>query len=225
MNSLRDHIDRGQRPPDADQRTTFAKLKTAIRDYRWRRLKQRCYRTLAKPVLLHVGCGAIDAHGFINIDARRQRHVHIVTRSLFRLKMIPDDVADLVYMCHVLEHVSHGQLHDTLRELKRVLRPGGVLRLSVPDFDLLLEIYRESGRNVLVIERALMGGQNYAFNFHYSVFNRERLGSELLRAGFTEVRPWNPAEVDHHDFEDWASRSLTWRDREFPVSLNLEGVK
>lgn len=232
MDNTRQVVNSGQRPPDSGEpevtvgrRSAVAALTARIRDYRWQRLQRRCRHAAAAPVLLHIGCGAINAPGFINIDARRQQHVHIVTRNLFRLEMIPDGVADLVYMCHVLEHVSHADLHATLCEMRRVLRPDGVLRLSVPDFDLLLDVYRESGRNVLAIERPLMGGQDYAFNFHYSVFNRQRLGKELLRAGFVTVRSWEPTQVEHHNFEDWASRKMTWGNHAFPVSLNMEGVK
>jgi SAM-dependent methyltransferase len=128
-------------------------------------------------------------------------------------------------MCHVLEHVGHSQSLSTLREMHRILRPGGVLRISVPDFDLLVEAYQASGRQIPAIERALMGGQDYQFNFHYSAFNAERLRTLLLKGGFRATRPWNPLACTHHDFEDWASRPISWKGQEFPVSLNLEGVK
>lgn len=188
----------------------------------WKRLHRQ--HTDGAQVLLHVGCGGINAPGFINIDARVQPHVHIVTNNLFRLDMIPDGAADLVYMCHVLEHVSHADLIPTLAEMRRILRPGGVLRISVPDFDLLLDIYQAAGRKVVAIEPALMGGQNYAFNFHYSIFNADKLGSQLAKAGFSATRAWDPDHCQHHDFDDWASRKIVWGDREFSVSLNMEGI-
>ena len=177
------------------------------------------------PVRLHIGCGDIDAPGFLNVDARPAPHIHIVTSSLFRLEMVPDGAADMVYMCHVLEHVPLDQVVATLKEMHRVLRPEGVLRLSVPDLDLMIAAYQATGRRVGVIERALMGGQSHPYNFHYAVFNAERLCDDLLSSGFRQTRRWDVQNCAHHDFEDWASREMVWKDQRFPISLNVEGVK
>lgn len=176
-------------------------------------------------VMLHIGCGEINAPGFINIDARPQAHVHIVTSNLFKLKMMPANVADMIYMSHVLEHVSHRAIVTTLKEMHRILKPGGVLRVSVPDFDKIIEIYRMNESDVSSIVQALMGGQNYAFNYHYSIFNDAHLCNALLRSGFTEARSWDPQNCAHHDFDDWASRKISYREREFAISLNIEAVK
>jgi hypothetical protein len=69
-----------------------------------------------------------------------------------------------------------------------------------------------------------MGGQNYEFNFHYSVFAANNLGGALTKAGFVDVRRWDPMSCDHHEFEDWASRSVNIAGKSFPVSLNLESA-
>lgn len=175
--------------------------------------------------LLHIGCGEIDSPEFINLDARRMRHVHIVSRNIFRLRMIPDSALDLVYMSHVLEHVPRGKILQTLKEMGRVLKPGGTLRISVPDFDHIVRLYASSDRDVAAIAPALMGEQNHAFNFHYGVFNRNYLSGLLAKAGFRGVREWDPRRCEHHDFEDWASRPVYLGDRPFPISLNLEARK
>jgi len=174
---------------------------------------------------LHIGCGEIDAPGFINIDARPYPHVHIVAKSLYRLTMIPDEAADLVYMCHVLEHMSHRTVTGTLREMSRVLKRGGVLRISVPDLDHMIALYRTSGNDVAAIEQPLMGGQDYPLNFHHAVFNRAHLQRLLLASGFDLVRAWDPHRCEFHDFDDWASRTITWNGKEHPISLNVEAVK
>lgn len=175
--------------------------------------------------LLHVGCGDVASPEFINLDARPLPHVHIVSRNIFRLRMIPDAALDMVYMSHVLEHVPRGQVLDTIREMGRVLKKGGILRLSVPDFDHIVRIYAESGQNIGTIAPALMGGQDYPFNFHYSVFNRDHLGRLLAQAGFDDIANWDPDHCAHHDFEDWASKRVYLGEKPFPISLNLEGRK
>ena len=102
---------------------------------RWQALVHRLPRTPEGEALLHIGCGDINARHFINIDARDKPHVHIVTKDLFKLDLIPSGFADLIYMSHVLEHVGHRSVVSVLKEMRRILKPGGVLRISVPDFE------------------------------------------------------------------------------------------
>lgn len=175
-------------------------------------------------MMFHIGCGEIASPEFVNIDARAYPHVHIVTRDLFDLKAVPDAVASLVYMCHVLEHVPRGMVNKVLREMRRVLKPGGTLRISVPDFDLILAMYEATQRDPDHITGPLMGGQDYEFNFHYSVFAANNLGAALVRTGFVDVRRWDPTKRNHHEFEDWASKPVTIAGKSFPVSLNLEAT-
>lgn len=205
--------------------SAFGRARAKIVRRRWIAQANRVRSMADGKTLLHIGCGDIDAPGYINLDARPQPHVHIVTNNLFRLAMVPDGVADLVYMSHVLEHVSHRDVAATLSEMRRILKPGGVLRLSVPDFDKLTEIYFANNRDITSIEGALMGGQDYTFNFHHAAFNDQHIRRLLLRSGFREARSWDPDRCDHHDFDDWASKNIFWQDREFPVSLNVEGIK
>lgn len=173
-------------------------------------------------VMLHIGCGDVNAEGFINLDARPRPHVHIVTTNLFRLRMIPDGVVDLIYMSHVLEHVSHRDVVATLSEMRRILKKGGVLRISVPDFDKIIDIYEANDHDIAAVEGPLMGGQDYPFNYHCAAFNESHLRKCILRSGFTEAMAWDPKNCEHHDFDDWASSNITWGGREFPISLNIE---
>src|SRR3989441_12587990 len=59
--------------------------------------------------------------------------------------MFKDESAELVYACHVLEYFDRLEVVDVLREWHRVLAHGGVVRLAVPDFAALAEVYRRGG--------------------------------------------------------------------------------
>jgi SAM-dependent methyltransferase len=201
-----------------------------------RRLERRAHglrRLLVRPhlpgnpdgrILVHLGCGDVNSPEFINVDARPRPHVHYV-RDVCDLSVFADDYADLVYACHVLEHIQRRRLKTTLQEWRRVLKPGGILRLSVPDFDLLLGIYDASGRDIESIIDPLVGAQNYAGNFHYSVFNLGYLSRLLVDGGFHNIRTWDPHQVTHHGFSDWASKTVERAGRSYRVSLNVEAVK
>ena len=112
-----------------------------------------------------------------------------------------------------------------IREWKRVLKSGGILRISVPDFDRILAIYEAFQHNIAAIEKTLMGGQNYPANFHKAVFNPAHLTRLLEAAGFTNVRAWTPGSGDLTTFNDWSGRSVKVEDKAFPISLNLEAEK
>lgn len=175
-------------------------------------------------ILIHLGCGDIASPEFINIDARPAPHVHYV-RDVTDLSIFPDNYADLVYACHLLEHIRRDKLRKTLWEWRRILKTGGVLRLSVPDFDALLVIYRACDNDIDSIVAPLMGGQDYAENIHYSVFNLKYLSRFLTEVGFRSVRRWGPEQVDYHNFEDWASKTIERHGKNYRVSLNVEAVK
>ena len=175
-------------------------------------------------VYIHLGCGRINAPGFINVDAIGYPHVHYI-QEVDDLSRFPNKYADLIYASHVLEHISHKHLSKVLSEWRRVLKGGGILRISVPDFDKLIEVYSSEDEDILAIMMPLMGGQDYSHNFHKTVFNRKYLTELFLSVGFRVVREWDPGKVELHAFEDWATRPIEIRGKKYPISLNLEGVK
>ncbi len=173
---------------------------------------------------LHLGCGDVDAPGFVNIDGRPMRHVHLV-QPLDRLDRFADNSAALVYASHCLEHFPHAELPRVLKEWCRVLRPGGVVRVAVPDFDAIIAMYQDLGRDIGPTQLALMGGQDYPFNFHYTILNETSLTQLLKDAGCSIVRRWQPGTSAETSLPDWSGRSARYGGRDYFISLNLEGVK
>ncbi|UCG58919.1 MAG: methyltransferase domain-containing protein [Phycisphaerales bacterium] len=174
-------------------------------------------------VLIHLGCGDVASPEFINVDARPAPHVHYV-RDVTDLSVFPDGYADLVYACHVLEHIPRAKLKQTLWEWRRILRVGGVLRISVPGFDKLISLYQACAKDVQSIQAPLMG-RRMGYESHRVIFNYEYLSGLLAENGFTDIHEWDPAQVKYHDFEDWASRCVERNGERFPISLNVEAVK
>ncbi len=174
-------------------------------------------------VLVHIGCGELNDPRFINVDKRKMWHIHIIG-GVEDLDSIPKNYADLIYMSHVLEHVSHLKVPGVLVELRKRLKDNGILRIAVPDFNKIIEIYQEVGA-IELIAPPLMGGQGYPENYHASIFNSEYLTKLLLKAGFESVRAWDPNSADFHTFDDWSKKPTVVNDREYFASLNLEAVK
>ena len=163
------------------------KLKLQLSCLKRRIVKPALPKNSDGKVLVHIGCGTTNSPEFINVDARPLAHVHIATSDITSLADFGNETVDLVYMCHVLEHIKKGDLTKVLLEMKRVLKDDGVLRISVPDFDKLIEVYNASAKDVGAICDQLMGGQDHEYNIHYSVFNHQRLSELLKEVGFRKV--------------------------------------
>jgi SAM-dependent methyltransferase len=80
---------------------------------------------------LHWGCGPKPPTGWVNSDRddHGQDHVGDIRYGL----PWDDDTFDHVVSHHALQMLSWPELVPALAELRRVTRPGGWLRLSVPD--------------------------------------------------------------------------------------------
>jgi predicted SAM-dependent methyltransferase len=179
---------------------------------------------IVKDIRLHLGCGDIDYPGFVNIDARPQNHVHHVQR-IDELSKFVDNSVTLIYGSHCLEHISHKRVVEVLKEWHRALKPSGVLRVSVPDFDLLLDIYLQNNRDMQSIILPLMGEQDYSFNFHYTAFTFGDLSRLFSEAGFRESRRWQNGTEQFTSLPDWSGRFINVNGRDYPVSLNMEAIK
>ena len=60
---------------------------------------------------------------------------------------LESDSMEVVYCSPALQSFPAHELVPALRELRRVLKPGGLLRLCVPDFDRALQAYRSAGQS------------------------------------------------------------------------------
>ena len=193
----------------------------------WGKLKRQIVRPAFPPTArtnLHLGCGEVNHPEFINVDGLGKKHIHYV-RAIDNLAPFGDRSIDLVYASHCLEHFSHVRVNKVLHEWYRVIKVGGILRLSVPDFELLLDIYRDNNNDLDAIQQPLMGGQDYKYNFHYIAFNRSNLTAILKRVGFKTVRSWQPGTSNLTTFDDWSAKKMDYNGKQYLISLNLEAIK
>jgi len=146
------------------------------------------------PVNLHLGCGKVYIPGFVHIDVRKFEHVDHVT-SVDNLDMFADNSVDLVYACHLLEHFHRNQTEGVLAEWYRVLRPGGVLRIAVPDFEAVTKIYHATG-DLGRILGLVTGRQDYEYNTHYMIFDFNSLSNLLRNVGFQNISRLSCATQD-----------------------------
>jgi predicted SAM-dependent methyltransferase len=172
---------------------------------------------------VHLGSGPINMQGWINIDARSYEHVHVVSNG-FELREFADGAISEIYLCHVLEHFSFEEAEALLKSLKVKLRQGGVIRISVPSFDKLIDVYKLSGLDINKVKLALMGGQDYQYNFHKSLYNLKSLRELLEHCGYSNVLEWETLVDFGVDLGDWSNETFATKQGALPISLNLKAI-
>lgn len=170
---------------------------------------------------LHIGCGPCVLPGWINIDIHP---APLATNVLWGLPFA-DGAARHVFLSHLLEHLFYpNDVHPFLQDIRRVLAPGGVVRIIVPDIAACIEAYRANDAGFFAARRRHWGGDGtttrledflayagagpdpaWMFQAHKFGYDYETLARALERAGFVDVRrcaymqsPHEALRVDRH---------------------------
>ena len=86
---------------------------------------------------LHVGCGDVIIPSWTNLDIDNIPGAD-VNDDARTLSKISDDSCDIIYACHVLEHLGRHEVENVLKIWYKKLKKNGIIRLAVPDLRKLL---------------------------------------------------------------------------------------
>jgi hypothetical protein len=149
---------------------------------------------------LDLGAGPVSPDGFTPLG-------RINGTEIFPLD-VPDDSVDEIRASHVLEHFGQTETVDVLRHWASKLKPGGTMKIAVPNFEWIAKNYL-AGQPINV-QGYTMGGQTDADDFHRTIFDDECLAEAMRLAGLIDIDRWES------DIDDCAR---------LPVSLNMKGTK
>jgi len=99
---------------------------------------------------LHWGCGGITPFGWVNSDIAEAPGVDIVADIRNGLPL-PSESFDYIVSIHALPELPYCDMDKALSELRRLLKPGGVLRLSLPDMDKAIRAYLDKDVDYFLI--------------------------------------------------------------------------
>ena len=181
------------------------------------RLKWRQLRPLLRPAgpLLDIGCGrgallklarasGIDAYGIERASPLGHSVPNVFYKDLAECSF-PDNHFQLVVLWHVLEHLHHPA--QTLREIHRVLKPGGWLSLAVPNYGGAQA--QASGPHWFHLDPPR----------HLWHYRRPTLQTLLENSGFQPVR-WGTFSFEY----DWFGTLQSWMNRTLQDDNHLYGL-
>lgn len=144
---------------------------------------------------LHVGCGEVYLHGWKNIDFDSPKADLIC--DLRCPLPYEDNSVDLIYNEHFIEHLTAEEGVVFLKEMHRVLKKGGIIRMATPDLDYLVFKYLFSWKKQDWIERygyshlktkAEMMNASFRYWGHQWIYNFEEISRRLNEAGFAKTQ-------------------------------------
>lgn len=176
-------------------------------------------------IKLHLGCGEKIIPNYVNIDIRGNLKCDLID-DISKLENFKKNSVDEIYCCHVLEHFGRHQYLNVLKRWYDVLKIDGILKLSVPDFKSVFEMYKE-GYPLKKLYGFIYGGQTYPENFHHVGFDFESLKEDLESVGFEKIELWDWKKTEHNYIDDYSQSYLPHLDKENGklMSLNIRCTK
>lgn len=137
---------------------------------------------------LNIGCGPNKIEGYINIDSEECVHpdlIHDITEGPLPYE---DGSVDEITFFHCIEHVSKVAHEIILMDFRRVLKDGGRIYISYPNF-------RKCAQNWLVNkdgnrafwEKTIYGRQIHKGDYHVAAITPDYMAELLLHCGFDSI--------------------------------------
>lgn len=180
---------------------------------RHRRAANQARKFCGSIIKLHLGCYNNIKIGYVNIDLENDDSLHLDLRE--KLPFDSQSVSE-IYSEHLWEHLPEQYAMQLFIECHRVMTPGGLFTIGVPDTQILLESYVNklpvNDFKLINIEKDLPPNPTRlqivnllfrGFGHHY-MYDYETTEKLLSSVGFIEIhrRAFDPAKDSPHR-RDW----------------------
>jgi SAM-dependent methyltransferase len=144
---------------------------------------------------LNLGCGSCysDDPAWVNVDLH-STGPGVITHDLYNRLPFRDGEFDAVYHSDVLEHLNKRFVPIFIGECKRVLKPGGILRVATPDLEAICRAYLDILKYVLTVGDAeAQGRYDWIMTELLDQMTRHKRGGEIMNY-------WKRDPVPAYDF-------------------------
>ena len=180
---------------------------------------------------LHLGCGKRQFPGWVHVDLAEFEHIDFKA-SVDDLKMFADGSAEIIYASHAFEYFDREEALDVLKEWHRVLKQGGTLRLAVPDFEQLINVYRSTDDLTKILgplygRMQITASKDPKTIYHKTCYDFSSISDLLEKCGFEKVCRYDWRETEHSHIDDHSQAHFPHMDKQHGtlISLNVEAIK
>ncbi len=178
-------------------------------------------------IKLHLGCGHRFLPGYVHVDMATGDNIDFC-HDIKSLPMFSDNSAEIIYSCGSIAYFDREEITDVLHEWKRILRPDGLLYLSVPNFDSIIEVYN---KNKCLEDRGVLGpifgkisieGKTI---YQKTVYNFESIKQVLGKTGFGYIEMYKWQDFLPKDYDDYSKAYIPHMDENgIQLSINVRAV-
>lgn len=171
-----------------------------------------------KPIMANLGCGSRFHPDWVNFDLHSAQP-GVIPCNLLGGIPLGDNSCDAVFNSAVLEHFRPQDADKFVRECHRILKPGGILRIGVPDLENLARLYLHQ------LERALAGHRGAHDDYTWTVLEfldqlvREKSGGRM--ADFIRTAP-NPDYIAARIGDEYSELVSAMQLAEIPAWVRLQ---
>ena len=173
---------------------------------------------------LNFGCGRTPTKGWLNFDNspallnkeqieniewNKNNEIHFADAT--KALRFNDTTVDYIYTSHMIEHLLRSDVESFLKECLRVLKVGGIIRISVPDLELAVDTYLQNKdadafmENILVEAPPISSMKQkfrllvVGYRHHQWMYDGDSLVKLLRKTGFRNVEVCKPGFTNMSD--------------------------
>lgn len=185
-----------------------------------RRRVHSLLQSLEGPIKLNIGCGTDYKQSWINIDNNSDKNIEKLDLSWDLRYPLPfgDNTIDFIYNEHFIEHLTPEESKKSISDFMRVIKPGGILRIAMPDMEDVFELYKDNNwrdRPIInnhglhfVKTRAEMVNMSFSWWGHKWLYDWEELSRRLEEVGYAKkkIKRCNIRESSYIQLRDLETR-------------------
>jgi predicted SAM-dependent methyltransferase len=135
--------------------------------------------TITSKRYVNLGCGSRYHPAWTNFDLV-PRGAGVIRADLSKGIPLPLESCDVVYHSAVLEHIRRAHVPGFLADCHRVLRPGGIIRVAVPDLERICSLYLQKLVQAQAGDAAAARDYDWLMLEVFDQTVRERSGGEMV---------------------------------------------